>query len=136
MNVDKINHIADVIEKHSIAALGFNMGDFVTETKFGFDDKSGHMCNTVACIAGTVCSVYKNDGKLRTTPITSPSKFPNDVFSTAKDILELSSDEAYDLFLSGDGELEDVTQKDAVKVLRHFAKTEKVDWSIIKEKNK
>lgn len=126
MNVKKISAVADAIEKHEIENLGFNMNYEFREIRpgeFHVHDFSGHNCNTVACIAGwTVVLQCGADRIYDDMPI----------MQLAKDILDLDYLESNTLFMPGiiDGiNYYEASQKDAVKVLRHLAKTGKVDWT-------
>ena len=63
MNKENILKVADAIEQHSIPDLGFNMSIWVGIGSL-YEDKSGHKCGTVGCIAGWATTVKNQvDGK-------------------------------------------------------------------------
>lgn len=126
MKVENILRVADAIERHEISWLGFNMRFFQADThnpeSLGIEDKSGHSCGTVACIAGWTNAV-------RTGARTSGNEIePED----EGDWLGLSELDWDALFYPKNMKMDswaDITQQQAVITLRHLAKTGDVDWS-------
>lgn len=128
MNIDRINALADFISQLDFVApyedrVGFNMSMFVNRTHRNDEQ---YDCGTPACIAGW--ATWLDLGK----PVVMKD---NDILFNARDYLDISSGMAWQLFipedLPNDLALDDVTQKQAAKVLRHLAATGTVDWSII-----
>jgi hypothetical protein len=129
MNKDNILAVADAIEKHSIAGLGFNMNYCVSPADF-MTDHTGQHCGTVACIAGWSRAIRQGSVPevARTLPLFEPEP--------EIEWLGLSEDDAEELFYPDRYatdevlDLGDVTTAQAVAVLRHLAETGEVDWSI------
>lgn len=129
MNVENILKVADAIEQHSIAELGFNMGLF---QGFGgqFYDHTGHNCGTTACIGGWANAIQSK------TLVEAGDLTEAD----ARNFLGLSPAKASDLFyarnypenlISPDEDyFIGITAEQAVATLRHLAATGKVDWAI------
>ncbi len=120
MNKRNILKVAKAIEQHSKRTLGFNMSLYFSD---GLPDKSGHHCRTTACVAGWTIAVAK------------PRKrrvWYNRLVDDASEFLGLDLGTAEDLFLVGESRqmLASVLPFEAVAVLRHLAKTGRVDWSI------
>ncbi len=126
---ERLLAVADAIERTALVNrdIGFNM-----ETYHGLAgeeeliDKTENACGTVACIAGWTM-LMENDW--------SGSHAENDegynFHDNAKELLGLSDEEAARLFLANGARrimLEDITPQHAVSVIRHLAKTGKVDW--------
>lgn len=126
MNAEAILRVADAIEKGSVPDLGFNMNTFRSRA-FPLDedpvyDKSGRGCGTVACIGGWTCEVLLGErGSMK----------------RAANLLGIRYDQEDELFYAtnypgGDGivgPLRQITQAQAVAVLRRLAATGEVDWS-------
>jgi len=77
MNVAGLEYVATCIETAALAHkdIGFNMG-YVITTAGGFaDDKSGHGCGTVACIAGWTLALLDEKGKPRKKPLSPSSLY-------------------------------------------------------------
>lgn len=136
VNVENVLKVADAIEQHSIPDLGFNMLDYVHEVdpNNGYDvkyygDRSGHSCGTVACIAGWA-------RRIRTGQPLAPEAGYLFDWRTEARWLGLSprvGGSGALLFLGDDDtneRLDKVTTAEAVAVLRHLAKTGKVDWTV------
>ena len=118
MNKDNILAVADAIEKHSIAELGFNMSLYGGKTGPSDPDLSGHNCGTVACIAGWADKVLTG---------RDPDVHSSDY---AQGLLGLSAEQAIDLFVPSDWAKNTITPAHAVAVLRNLAETGEVDWSV------
>ena len=128
MNKDKVLEVADALENMHEPDLGFNMGVFLGDTSAYIPDYSGHHCDTVACIAGhIVAMVYGRD---ELCDRFETGKTYGNVQQTAAEYLELNHTESMKLFLpcsSHYGNMLNLAR--AVKVLRDFAVTGKVDWN-------
>lgn len=126
MNKRRILSLARKIEKvelYNNSLMGFNManwsmrGDNLPEI---WQDKAGHKCQTVCCIAGWAAAQTKKDG------------CEDDV---AKEYLELSQDQSMDLFFANGVDqtkyllLCDIPWQQAVATLRDLARGDgKVNW--------
>lgn len=123
MNKERILELANVIERHSIPGLGFNMSVYGCT---GMQDLSGHGCGTVGCIAGHAVAHFELDG--------DPSPLPDlvGVSRRAAEILGLDFTTREDLFCpEGYSEAPEMyPPAKAVAVLRHLAETGEVDWAI------
>ena len=131
MNVERINALADAIEKHDapLEDFGFNMISIHADIDYcgGVKDHSGHGCGTIACMAGW------------TNAIRGVDPYSGGIFSAGA-WLGLSEAESRRLFApatpSGERsfevefEWEDITQEHAVRVLRHLAATGTIDWRV------
>lgn len=132
MNVENILKVADAIEQHSIPNLGFNMALWYAPAGRNYPDNSGRNCGTVACIAGWAYSVARGLSLAATNVDTAAY----DAGVKAKQFLGLTEEEASRLFMPHiDGEDHDVGRcgvkpERAIAVLRHLAKTRKIDWSV------
>lgn len=131
MNKTAILQVADAIEFHAIADLGFNMADY-RRTAVSWPDQSGHNCDTVSCIAGWVVAVLEPES------IRQPSA---GFFNLAAYLLNISRLDANELFLGEGRDGENLFQIDgeqveftntipaqAARVLRNFVATGKIDW--------
>lgn len=83
MNKTALLLVADAIEKHSIADLGFNMADWADDISENYPDLSGHYCGTTACIAGYTIALLDSDGALRSSPLNA-----NQLRRVVKDIFD------------------------------------------------
>ena len=115
MNVENILKVAEAIEQHSIADLGFNMSIVTGPVRPDRLDMSGHNCGTVACIAGWTNAVFKN-----ASPHTP----------AAAGYLGLEADQADELFCPEGWMDGDIKPEQAVRTLRHLAVSGEVDWSV------
>ena len=116
MNKERVLALADAIEQHTLP-IGFNMRDFFAEH---IPDMSGHGCGTTACIAGwaAMLSGRKDD---------CTSGYAAE--SVATEWLEISERTAAHLFYGeGQAHRERASARDAVRTLRRFAETGRVDW--------
>ena len=119
MNKERILKVADAIENHHFKTLGFNMESFIAEHS---SDRSEHDCGTTACIAGWVHALQKGIKK------TLMCKLADDIGEYAQKYLGLNDHQADRLFYEVNS---NITDKEAVKVLRHLAETGVVDWQIV-----
>lgn len=141
----RIMRVADAIERESLSTkgaerLGFNMNFYGSTFSAGWQDKSGHSCNTVACIAGHTYVLFNFNGKprKRSEQIKAIRRLPvyeidapatKGVRPFAKRVLGLDDPTAEALFEPKSvANLGRVTPAKAVKVLRHYANTGKVNW--------
>ena len=128
VNAENILKVADAIEHHSIADLGFNMGTLHYDDTVTYPDKSGHNCGTVACIAGWTLALL---GNVKTQGFTEAAGYLG--INRTKD-----ADGNSDLFFAsnhpdafgGVGPLQKISQEQAVRTLRHLAATGEVDWKV------
>lgn len=139
MHPERINKVADAIERRSIKGLGFNMVSWFQ--RWGQRDmfkpkaKREDSCGTTACIAGWAVAV-KSRFKEPEKKINVLEGLATDGWSTspvmleAKRYLGLNERQADQLFAADgfDVLLSAVTPQRAVAVLRHLAKTGVVDW--------
>lgn len=117
MNRENIQKVRDHIA--GLPAANFDMGDY----------GRSEPCGTVACIAGWVDIVVGAHAE------------PTGISSNARDLLDLNSSQAFDLFWAKDHTRLDefdnpvsrweATPAQAVQVLDHLLATGEVDWSII-----
>ena len=80
-------------------------------------------CEAPACIAGHAAAMFSD-------------LYDVDIHDEAELVLDLTTKQADNLFLPSlhkviAKRMIDVTPQEAAKVVRHFAETEKIDWSII-----
>lgn len=130
MNVEHINQVADAIEQHTIPWLGFNMSSYKANK---YADRSNHDCGTTACIAG-----WANAIRLGLTENT-PDEYGWCRHTGAALWLGLSENQADDLFYArnhpdywenGYAAWDTISADQAVRTLRHLAKTGEVDWEV------
>lgn len=143
LNVAFIEKVADTIEAAAKAhkgffgisgpkGVGFNMATYISDGQKDHVDS----CGTTACIAGTAHIVLLNEGKKASAPIKFPGTFSSS-HNVAREAMNLSQGQADKLFAVGYGKrgragipeytLEAVQPLHAVAVLRHLAKTGKID---------
>jgi len=142
MNTELLNKVADAIEatltqSQPIERLGFSMRLFVDGRNWQAD-KSGHRCNTTACIAGWGLALHL--GMARAAQVKAAfvdSAIKLDGFEEkARDVLGLTDQQALALFYGAHaGRLTAITVPQAVATIRHLAKTGVVDWSIQERQN-
>jgi hypothetical protein len=134
MNIDNINLLADTIEDHAKrkeglrGEIGFNM-DYIFFTPLSERAKPKDnidSCGTVACLAGWAGALAQPKASLREL-----NESEQLIRERAEVFLGLPSAEAGRLFYPSGVMVSwgDITPKQAVRVLRHLAKTGKVDWS-------
>ncbi|PCJ68235.1 MAG: hypothetical protein COA62_15845 [Rhodobiaceae bacterium] len=145
MNLHRLSVLADAIESHSHDGIGFNMRNWFARREATppkgfvgspevFPDRSGHNCGTVACIAGHAVIAFR----LELNPIELRGGL---ISAIAREKLELTSDEAFNLFHACGGpcsksylSLNQVTQAEAVNTLRYAAVNGVIDWWAANEK--
>jgi hypothetical protein len=109
---------------------GFNM---CVAIEFNPDNPD---CGSVCCIAGAVCQMVQpfdlntcERSEKYAGGLASVSYYaPEGVFKTASTILDITEDDADELFCPA--KLEGITAEYAAKVVHHFIETGKVDWEI------
>lgn len=129
MNIERINLLADTIEQHRIPDLGFNMSSFANWAQSANDDRSGHSCGTTACIGGHAVALATRESLESLIAADGITKGRH-LHDEARDWLEISDDQAHQLFYSSPCgvSFSDVTPQQAVNTLRHLALTGYVDW--------
>ena len=120
MNSENLLRVADAIEKHEIAWLGFNMVEYADDE--GHFDRSGHNCGTTACIAGWSVAVQNN--------ISTAAELLSykDILSAAQHFLGLSRVESNTLFMGYYAPRDVTPPQDAVRTLRYAAKHHVINW--------
>jgi len=124
----KINKTIEALRDHDKVleqcGLGFHLEDFKRDEA---KDYGGHICNTVACVAGWV--VWANE------PKTFKRLPDNAISNAAEKILELSYEQTEDMFLPSLPKgmaWSHCTPEHAIQMLEHFRDTGRVDWGVIK----
>jgi len=118
MNTDRILALADLIEKQpltdSIAADGFYMGSYT------------HECGTPSCIAGW--AAWESLGR----PAHMKLNDEWGVSDLAAEFLGISDEQRRSLFLMSNSNrsYHGVSPTEAAAVIRRFAATGEVDWSV------
>lgn len=126
VNVKNIIRVAEVLEGKRPKPrknLHFSMSLWADKASqaiplYGWNGKfAEHTCGTVACIGGWTNIIFRSE---------------NDSTAAAAEKLGLDADTAHALFFeySKGGGSYAIPPKRAAKVLRHLAKTGKVDWTI------
>ncbi|RWM32592.1 MAG: hypothetical protein EOR77_21415 [Mesorhizobium sp.] len=136
MNITAINNLAAFLEnipsKHD---RGFNMTSYVAAGVSVEQTNVGFQCNSTACIAGWASLVLGENGEIMKTARKS-SEVDDFYEDFAGDLLGLDHRTAMELFepmnvlIEPDAAWDEVTPRQAAKVLRNLAKTGEVDWSI------
>jgi hypothetical protein len=136
MNKERLQQVRDAIASVEDGdLLGFNMSQFMSEANdYELEDKTGHSCGTVACIAGWAATLaYKgpvnNDGYTKVI---------------ASQWLDLNEEESYRLFYAGIGKwkedfddcedglmLDEITKDDALVILDHAILTGEIKWELV-----
>lgn len=106
MNTERLNDLANIIERHEITELDFSMADWCRK------HTAPNSCGTVACIAGT--AYYAAYG-----PKVAHWCF-SDIKEKAEEILGLSSSQAGALFTPTEY-LHNITPAQAAQALRLIA---------------
>lgn len=118
MNKERILDLADIIENDRLPLVEFNMMNWALQRSDIHPE-----CGTAACIAGyAVCAAHGNKWAKERAERKCGAFIPR----VAQRILGLGNVQATNLFHGS-------TTRDrslAARVLRHLAKTGKVDWSI------
>lgn len=145
MNRQNILRVAKAIEDHEIASLGFNMSDYFSTNKRLWSknnpdrDRTGHRCGTVACIAGWALACRAVDEGLVKPDATEDALRQavttyqrGGTETVASEYLGLDYTQREHLFCGGKlaGTLSPIRPETAVAVLRHFAETGEIDWSV------
>lgn len=119
MNRKRLADLADIIENDRLPNVTFNFMSWAKQ-----NENSKHWCATNACIAGyAVCAAF---GNARAKELNNRAC---GVMRAATRILDLTDKEAMHLFTLV--KLRNVpTKEQAVRVLRHAAKTGKIDWNM------
>lgn len=124
MNKNRILILADLLEMldhpQSKPKCGFNMNNFRSTYDY---DMSEHSCGTTACIGGWAVLAFDEDPE-KYVDATEPWG------PKAQALLGLNEKTADNLFYNFTTFKGEITPKRAVKVLRHLAKTNKVNWNV------
>jgi hypothetical protein len=126
MNKERILELADVIERHAIPDLGFNMVTYGSRADTPlYQDIDGHSCGTVGCIAGWAYVYF--GGKDLHDLVRS-----HHVSGIAAHHLGLDWEQEHDLFRpEGYSEAPEMyPPAKAVAVLRNLAETGTVNWEL------
>lgn len=121
MNAENLLRVADAIEKHEIAWLGFNMETFISDYS---DDKSGHRCGTTGCIAGWAFAIERSakSGK----DLLKKFQSCGSIRSSARKFFGLDWAESEELFEGAPAMV--AGPAEAVRTLRYAAKHGVIDW--------
>jgi deoxyribodipyrimidine photolyase-like uncharacterized protein len=123
MHVEKILKLADFLE--TVPDERFNMNYFFrgTDHDYRYIIENGGSCGTAACVAGWASIRFKEEALSLLTPTLG-------LETAVKQILDLTWGEVDRLFYGGEARryLWTLTRKQAISVLRHFARTGTVDW--------
>ena len=120
MNKKRLMEIADIIKNQSLVAMSFNMSSWRLERE----------CDTMACIAGWTCVKYAPK-RYRQVPM-------DDVMRLARDCLNLTKEQARDLFVPKFPGLDRysfkyyrrITPKQAADTIRKFVETGEIVWTL------
>lgn len=117
MNIDNINKTIALIEENN--EIQFNMFQYVEV----------NTCGTAACLAGFAnIAQYGDEKSIPASGQRWDGSFWTDHFAIARDWLELTEDEADQLFIPNETALR-VTDRDiGLKVLKTFRDTGEVIW--------
>lgn len=135
MNTAFILEVADAIEQHSIADLGFNMEDYIADNTERaasnyrhIRDLSGHNCNTVACIAGWAVHVQEKPEAIYRSSYERVKRIDGiATFYAAREYMGLDYELADKLFApTYFSEWSKITPAVAAATLRHLAATGEV----------
>lgn len=131
MRKEVILGVADAIEKAELAKydIGFNMRHL---NNIKAKDHTGHQCGTSCCIAGWIHILYDENGNKRTKygVRKNLNNQEHRSFAYGAKAMDIDLGTAVDLFWPYSMDYNELTSKQAVKVLRNFAETGKVDWHI------
>ena len=127
MNIERLNEIAEWLEAgapHKGKVHAFYMGGFIRPV-YDVTGKSSdyNSCGTACCIAGA--AVQFNLKKNKKAQIESEQA---DLEERAAKLLDMSYEDAEELFFGGDYRLSDITAKWAARCIRKYIKTGKIDW--------
>ena len=129
MNVDRLEQIAQWLENgapHKQTGFTFHMNYWTQATEELYEDKIPSDCGSVACIGGATEQFFN-------------SKEVGAVFVPAKDLLDLSDEDAHNLFYPSEKwsniSYDHVTPAEAASVIRNLIKTGVVDWFEVSERH-
>lgn len=136
MNRELLTQIAEWLEAgapHKAGISQFNMNKLIDTASYTNSPNPIHGCGTACCIAGAAIQFTQENKNL--PPMDRlPAISAN--WQQAGELLRLQDDLAYALFFGENLEgkwivdLEEVTAKDAAKVIRHLLATGEVDWNL------
>ena len=116
MNVENILAVAQAIEDaakpEAKPDFGFNMACIGGEATERRPDRTGHNCDTVACIAGWAIHLFPGSGVAEALGISDSNR------------------QLDNLIMPPNGRDGRYTVENAVAVLRHLAATGVVDWTV------
>lgn len=128
MNKERLNYLADVIENATLPGVKFNMstyGEVEYEIPEGKDTYKP--CGTACCIAGHAWMIA--GGSVGVMSSLHPDELVMSIKATARNWLDLTSEEAYQLFNPAVPVMwSALTKEHAVKVLRNAAETGVIKW--------
>lgn len=114
--------------------VGFNMAMYIGSSIL-IDDKTGHDCGTVACIAGTCAILSRRSDKERKAVAAEHRLVDSGIHEVARRWLGLSRKEATRLFFAegrdrrrGDN-LQDISLKCAINTVQRLHDTGEVRWA-------
>ena len=115
-NNDNIDRVIESLK--SSDELGFNMWFYSYPTSKSILDLSGRGCGTVGCIAGHC--VFLHYGQTKSNV---------DAFSIGMEFLDITEDQADELFQVGEPFVEGIiTLEQAIATLEHLKETGEVKW--------
>jgi hypothetical protein len=127
MNKEKILRLADYIEQSGT----FDMSRFFEVTDLSAIDREDqtNFCGTVACIAGHAL-MLEGWGRRDIASSRGASWSYDRPIDKARLVLDLTIQQAQELFFcTSTIPALSITKEKAAAVLRHFARTGKIDWS-------
>lgn len=134
MNIENLDKLIAVLEGLPTmkTKVGFSMSFIFYAPMTPDRDRSGHNCDTVACIAGW-CNIAKGTLNPNFGYWDLPKRArDHDLFGNAAEWLGLPTGEAHSLFYPDSNKpYTDYTLEDALKVLYNLKDTGRVDWSIV-----
>lgn len=136
LNVERIRQLTDHIEK--LNEERFDMTNYLvpvedrgeaqclTDVRLKLKPriKEG-FCGTAGCIAGHAIMLFCDKEEVNNV-LDQPLVY--DPTQIAGDLLGLSPDDAWSLFMADGMDLERITRSEAVKVLKTLAQTGKIEW--------
>jgi hypothetical protein len=109
MNIGRLTKLRDhllALHENKKPEFGFNMGEWFENDRFIYD-WAGHACKSVGCIAGHAVALFQEE----------PISAADDLESEAAQLLEISEDDASDLFIPTTINLVAVTPKEAAAAI-------------------
>lgn len=136
MNKQRVLELADTLEHHAkeqkgLRGVGFNMRTWASKTRGHIRDRVDD-CGTVACLAGWAYMLrFQTVTARRLLAVTDIGKDWR-IPTCAADYLGLDTPQTELLFRPNISvcDWDQITADQAVKVLRHLAKTGEVDWGV------